>query len=379
MSALERHLPDDVREESGIPLYFNCIDAIRVLAALAVVIFHYHHFYLADYLDRASIPAKSSFPYAELLEPLFAHGDKAVELFWVISGFVFTHVYLRAPTSLKRFAMARFARLYPLHSFTLLGVAVLQWLSLMQAGHWQIYGNNTAWYFLFQLFMASHWTNLSQGLSFNGPIWSVSLEIGAYFVFFYALTTLRRFGIWAALVLMALSWGFSGGFGLRLPLVQTGVFFCAGYFFCGVALYFLFLQLARKTIYLSGAVLLFGAAGMVAAPLGFKAWTDVAYFCALILLAGLADRHFGARAARLRSIGNISYGLYLVHVPLQMGVLLFADIVFDGTRTFADHPATLPAYLAGSILCAIWAFRYLERPAGQYLRRAGGRRSEGLF
>ena len=45
---------------------------LRVLAALAVVVFHYHHFYLADQMARPDIPARSSFPYASLLGPLFA-------------------------------------------------------------------------------------------------------------------------------------------------------------------------------------------------------------------------------------------------------------------------------------------------------------------
>jgi peptidoglycan/LPS O-acetylase OafA/YrhL len=363
-----RNLRQD-RSQQDLPAYFNCIDAVRVLAALAVVVFHYHHFYLADQMARPDIPARSSFPYASLLGPLFAYGHMAVELFWVISGFVFTHVYLRAPTTLGRFAMTRFARLYPLHFATLLIVMILQWVSLNYVGHWQIYGNNTTRYFLFQLILGSHWTNLSLGLSFNGPIWSVSLEIGAYFLFFFALATLRRFRVWAALALVSLCWGLRVWPGTTLPLIQMGVFTCAGYFFCGVTLYFVFSRFAARPAYLVGIAGCFAAAGLVSLTPMLRGWTEATFSCAVVLLAGLLDMRLGEAGSKLRSVGNISYSLYLIHVPLQMGVLLSADVFFGGTRAFAMHPLTLPAYLIGSICCAIWAFRYFERPAGRYCRQ----------
>lgn len=362
----------DLQQEAvypGLPAYFNCIDAVRVLAALAIVIFHYHHFYLADYTDRPNIPAISSFPYASVLGLLFAYGYMAVELFWVISGFVFTHVYLRAPTSLGRFAVARFARLYPLHFATLLVVVILQWVSLNSVGHWQVYGNNTPWYFLFQLILGSHWTNLSLGLSFNGPIWSVSLEIGAYFMFFFALATLRRFRLWAALALVFLCWGLRVWPGTALPLIQMGVLTCAGYFFCGVVLYFIFSRFAAQPAYLVGIAGCFAAAGFVSLTSMLGEWTETTFSCAIVLLAGLLDLRLGKAGSKLRSMGNISYSLYLIHVPLQMGVLLFADVFLGGTRAFSAHPLTLPAYLTGSIVCATWAFRYFERPAGRYCRK----------
>ena len=361
--------PDTPGSGPQLPAYFNCIDALRVLAALGVVIFHYHHFYLTDYLARPDLPETDVFPFAPALGWVYDNGYLAVELFWVISGFVFMHVYDSKPTSLRRFALARFARLYPLHLAMLLTVAVMQWISLSQAGHWQIYGNNTLRYFLFQLVMGSHWTHLTSGLSFNGPIWSVSLEIGAYFVFFAALGTLRRFRLLAALLLVSVSWGLPVWPDMMLPLVQTGVFTCAGYFFSGVSLYFVFCFLAARPGLLLGLACGSAVLGWVLYVPGLKGWSLLAASAALILVAGLADIRLGDAGGWLKSMGNISYGLYLVHVPLQMSVLILADLFFDGTRSFAAHPATLPVYLVGSILASVWAFRWIERPARRYLRR----------
>ncbi|MEM0944837.1 MAG: acyltransferase family protein, partial [Pseudomonadota bacterium] len=116
------------------PRTFHLLHGARGVAALAVVIFHYNHFYLADHTARDALPAVEAYPYAAILAPIYQHGDFAVELFWVISGFVFAHAYLNRPTSPWRFAVARVARLYPLHLLTLLLVAGLQAASLAFAG-----------------------------------------------------------------------------------------------------------------------------------------------------------------------------------------------------------------------------------------------------
>ena len=134
------------------PSYFAWLDGLRGVAALIVVIFHYHHFYLADWRDRPNIPKPDQFPFSGALLPIYEHGDYAVQLFWVISGFVFAHVYFRRNTNLQGFIMARFARLYPLHFATLMIVLFLQWFSISKVWQWQIYGNNDARHFALQLF-----------------------------------------------------------------------------------------------------------------------------------------------------------------------------------------------------------------------------------
>ena len=63
------------------------------------------------------------------LPNLAAKGYLGVELFFVLSGFILSHVYLHAFAekrfSYRGFLWARIARVYPLHIFTLLGVMAL--------------------------------------------------------------------------------------------------------------------------------------------------------------------------------------------------------------------------------------------------------------
>lgn len=90
---------------------------------------------------------------------------------------------------------------------------------------------------------------------------------------------------------------------------------------------------------------------------------------ALILGFALLDMAALPAPAGLRGLGKISYSLYLVHVPVQMVWLLGADLWLDGSRNFAEHPATLPIYAAVSLTLAWLAHARIEQPANMALRQ----------
>lgn len=357
---MEHSKPDSLQR-------FFWVDALRGVASLLIVVFHYHHFYLKDAYDRPNIPDIQSFPYGENIWPLYSHwAANAVELFWIISGFVFAHVYFSRPTSAREFFIARFARLYPLHFLTLIIVAVLQVISFSNVGHWQIYANNDARHFVLQIFMSANSTTLSRGLSFNGPIWSVSLEIFVYLIFFLSLAKIRKYPTSVSALLAASSWIIAMS-GLKdLPLIRTSVFLCSGYFFLGTSLYAI---LQRKnfsnTILIS--VLSIGIA-LLGGWFGSDHLIITGVSLSLLSVAVKADATFPNLGKKLQSLGDMSYSLYLVHVPLQMIWLLVADYFFGGTRAFADSALTLPAYMLLSITVAHMAHRYFERPLGRAIR-----------
>jgi peptidoglycan/LPS O-acetylase OafA/YrhL len=85
---------------------------LRGIAALWVVLYHY----TAQYFPNLDITN-----YTQVI----GKGYLAVDIFFMLSGFVMTHVYHRAfsesiTNNYKNFLVARFARLYPLHVFILL-------------------------------------------------------------------------------------------------------------------------------------------------------------------------------------------------------------------------------------------------------------------
>lgn len=210
------------------------VDLLRGLAALAVLICHYRWFF-------ARVPGEwrtdISLPGYSFLWPIYDHGELAVPLFWILSGFVFAIAYGRfgKGLSLWQFWLRRFARLYPLHFLTLLIVAGLQAVSMGVFGAWQVYGNNDLPHFLLHLFFASNWFTMES--SFNGPIWSVSIEELIYFVF---LIYMKRFGLNLPVALGIAFVSFAVERLTHSPVALCGALFFAGVSFAMVRTDWLF-------------------------------------------------------------------------------------------------------------------------------------------
>jgi peptidoglycan/LPS O-acetylase OafA/YrhL len=208
----------------------NGIEVLRFLCAIAVILTHYHLFFQ---LGTWHAVAQTTYPLYAILSPAYDGGHWAVEFFWVISGFIFYWRYAELvqsrQTGAREFAVRRISRLYPLHFVTLLAVAVGQYVYFRNHSQAFIFPDNSANAFSFQLLLASNW--FTQDLSFNAPIWSVSVEILTYAAFFLVV---RRFGSnpFIALGVGLLSWTL-----LKLwpRSPSQSVFECGLFFFLGGA------------------------------------------------------------------------------------------------------------------------------------------------
>lgn len=165
---------------------FYLLDILRGLASFSVLIWHYQHFFFRN----CKLPARFDRgiqPGYVILKPLYEHGDLAVYLFFILSGFIFFHIYSEGisskSVSLKTFVSNRLSRLYPLHLITLLLTAALQLGYHRLFNSYFVYEFNNLKHFLLQLSFASFW-GMQDGHSFNGPIWSVSVEVLLYIMFF---------------------------------------------------------------------------------------------------------------------------------------------------------------------------------------------------
>ena len=85
-------------------------------------------------------------------------------------------------------------------------------------------------------------------------------------------------------------------------------------------------------------------------------------FCAIE--AAERGHHFHA----VRWIGDNTYGTYLWHVPLQIGILTILDH-FAISRSIALSPAFFVGFMALVIALARVSFLYFERPARGKLRQ----------
>ena len=350
------------------------IELLRFTAALAVLVWHFQNFWLPG--SATEVFSRSAQPYAWLLAPFYLYGQAGVQLFWCISGFIFTWKY-QVPihernVSFGRFAWWRLSRLYPLHLATLLIVAGLNTVYFWHHGEYFVYQTNNLKHFLLQLAFASQW-GFQDDNSFNGPVWSVSVEIPVYLLFFF-LTRRWRGSFWtdAAVVVLA-SIAYQT---LRQGAhVKLEIFGAITFFYLGAATYRLWVwaladAVRQRWTTWSAAVAVMAMCAAVALHVLKMAGAGLAMFPAAILFVQLAVRPASRSAAKtMEFIGNLTYASYMTHFPLQIAMVLGFEAM--GAR-LADYFATwwlLPLYLGIVMVLAPAVYFGFERPAQAWMRR----------
>jgi peptidoglycan/LPS O-acetylase OafA/YrhL len=347
------------------------IELLRFVCACAVLLWHYQHFSYIAHQAHDFDPTRQ--PFYAALSFLYRYGLYGVQVFWCISGFIFFWKYGAAIAARRigpgRFFLLRWSRLYPLHLATLLLVALLQ--ALYFAGHqyYFVYRDNSLSSFALQLGLASHWLYPLTGFSFNGPIWSVSLEVLAYLCFF-ALARFAGAGArvtLAALLAAGLAWRYCDW-----PLLE-----CLLYFYLGGALALGYQAVAgwppaaRRGLH--------GALAALLALVCAASWLRPVPGTTVLLLATPlviwlllhAVRPRGAGVSRwLGGLGNLTYGSYLLHFPLQIGVGLLCGAL--GVTVPWYSRAFWLGFMAAVLLLAWASHRYFELPMQQALRRRLG-------
>jgi peptidoglycan/LPS O-acetylase OafA/YrhL len=174
-----------MKKINSTPKHFYSLDALRGVAAISVIVWHWQHFFYNG--ATSAIYNIGAQPFYFIFFPFYHRGYLAVDLFFSLSGFIFFWLYAENINNKQinglKFFILRFSRLYPLHLLTLLVVLVGQIISKSYTGNFIIFPYNDAYHFILNIFLASHW-GLQKGFSFNAPIWTVSVEVLMYFLFF---------------------------------------------------------------------------------------------------------------------------------------------------------------------------------------------------
>ncbi|WP_206542414.1 acyltransferase family protein [Sphingomonas sanguinis] len=349
------------------PPRYTYLDLVRGLAAFSVILVHYRWFYATAPGDWGT-SFSSTMPLRDILRPFYDHGGFAVQLFWLLSGAVFVIRYGGAPFDSKRFWIWRFARLYPLHIATLLLITAIQLVSLHITGRTTVYGNFDLYHFALQLVMASAW-GLERGDSFNAPIWSVSVEILIYIVFFAYARTMRP--TLARQLLMALV------FSLIWIMLRSRWAQCGSLFFLGGALP-LALVVGEKIASRLARLVAFSVFPVTCIAL----WTvstrleiyvpDIAYYYTLLpslMVTTLAcDATMPALPHGMRWIGGSTYATYLMHMPILIAMKIVLDLRADRLDILAS-PVMLLVYASTVIGTAVLVHRLFERKMQHAIQR----------
>ena len=347
------------------------LELMRFACALSVLVWHYQHFY---YVGGQPVGfSREAQPWFALLQPLYHHGFLGVQAFWCLSGFIFFWKYAQPVSQGRvggwRFAVLRFSRLYPLHLITLLAVAGLLVLYRQRAGSGAdfVYGNNDALHFVLQLFMVSDWASGFEW-SFNGPIWSISIEILVYAIFF----GLCRLGLtrwWHAVAVIGVS-----GIIYALKLTMHPVVLCLFFFYLGGLTQLAHQALASRPAAQRRAVLgattlalMAGSAMALADMLRPMVYVALATRAAVLALLAWVQPRSAGTAGWITLLGNTTYASYLIHFPLQL--LLAATLgPHLAERLPLDSPLWLLGYLVIVFGLSALVYRWIELPAQDRLR-----------
>ncbi len=318
------------------------LDALRGLAALAVVLFHYTTRYGELYGHRGALPF--DLPW----------GHFGVQLFFGISGFVIFMTLERTRT-LADFAVSRFSRLYPAYwaAMLLTGGAVLA------AGMDELALSPAA--FAANATMLQGFAGLD---SVDGVYWTLAVEL-AFYLAMALLWRLRLLGRIEPLLIfwMSLHWiwtfaprllGVEPSWLLGALLIQQHIPFFA----IGIAAYRLRAGAGRRW----PAAVIAAAWATVAACDGFV-HAEVAAIAAVTLLAVALRGLPPLRFPPLVWLGAISYSLYLIHQ--YIGFALLGRLEGAG---LSPGPAILVT-LAAALLIASAVTLTVERPALNAIRR----------
>jgi len=397
------------------PAEIKALSGARAFPPLILVLYHFceGHGYRGNFVFDAIV----------------AKGYLWVEFFFILSGFILTHVYgSRSPSpppgeragvrgwlqrarlidpltlalspqggegnfSYLNFLRARLARLYPLHLFMLfviLGLVVALRALASAGGYVSIYdlpyhAMNTWPSFIANLFLVQAW-NILPYLTWNGASWFVSVEFLLCLLFPLYLF-LSRGGALRGAVLIVVGGGVlnylaqTSGHGLDLTF-HNGIFRGMAGFAIGVGLSMIYRSaMARGWGELPEGLYSFAQLAAVLLLLDAiyrSQWAHKpADIYVALAMAGLIftlafDRGFAARALGTRPVlklGEWSYAIYMGQTAWLQFIRYLEQRWYPGAD---PHAILWIEPLALLVVCVAWGALlaiFIEQPANRFLRR----------
>jgi peptidoglycan/LPS O-acetylase OafA/YrhL len=328
------------------PAFIPILESLRGVSALLVACYHI-----------------SSYPlFAKLgLGELLAKAYLSVDLFFVLSGFVMSHVYLdkiRSTQNLFEYLWLRAGRVWPLHLITALPFAVFfaarAWESKMVAG------------FAANIFLLQATPIVSNPTALNFPSWSVSAEAVCY-AFFGAIqlaVSARgwRFAVNTLIIVASLAYCLFTMEGSLNNLTLTHGFARGALgFFLGVIAFELHELFLRRR-----AVWRYSLISVICVSVGVGASDLVWPFVFAVVVGILATSSTippWAVSAIPMWLGRISYSTYLNHV-------LVASLLLKLTWLSTLQPVVAFALIIAVLCCASsLSYRLVEKSCRDWFRR----------
>ena len=363
---------------------FFLLDLSRAMAAICVVLQHYQHFYFVAPHTYVENFTRSQQPFYNLIEPAYKFGSVAVQFFFILSGFIFFMFYKKKIENKKinfnTFLSLRLSRLYPLHLLTLLAMLVFQKLYFFLNSEYFVYPGNDLKNFILHFFLIQEW-GFKSSWAYNAPAWSISVELFLYISFFLIslfyiknlfqsfISIIVVFFLYCIIqpeiahLIIGIILFYYGGFTFYLYLKIRDLlmskfknFFLIFLIFLNIIIFgrflnSLFLEMQLSIIDLTGdrlMILLY----FVKFPL-------------IIINLSILQFYFKNLGKSFQIFGDISYTIYLVHLPIQ---LLFSMIDKNLIKINFDNNFIFILFFLTIFIISIIVYKFFELPLKNLLR-----------
>jgi peptidoglycan/LPS O-acetylase OafA/YrhL len=335
------------------------IELFRGIAALMVLTFHYAYFFTSE------------LSFLNFLQT-------GVDLFFIVSGFVFAPLILSGNIAIKPYLIRRFFRIYPLYL-----ISLLLYYGFAPDDPQKIT------FFIDHLFFLQTTSSIQEATFFNGVTWTLPIEVEYYLLVpFLALLTVRNINTIYIVLIVA--------FLLKEILIITSTeasnpnlstilnFHLPGFlieFMVGILLFKFYVKYKDKKIPLMfhvliiiiAIILLYGLSvlflsheseeitnGNLLFKSYFRFWCAISYAILLFPFLLLIN-HKSILYNVYMFMGNISYGVYLFHMLIPK-VLNYLDYNITG---FIGYFTCLIL----TVILALITYYLIENPARIFGRK----------
>lgn len=374
--------------------YLHNLTALRGMAAILVAVLHFHFFLgpVVPYND------------AGIIDKFYL----MVDLFFILSGFIMCYVYESSFSqkierkNYKTFIIARFARIYPLHSITL-GAEILIFLFILLIGKFGILPAHFQHLYRLDAIPVQLTFLQTVGIfnfdTFNAPAWSLSAEWWAYILFPFLFFFFRKVGYknWVmGLLIVVFGW-------LSIEFILSGMEPFMEYppdpnkqtldvnwhygtfrgiigFIAGMVVWQLYTRQKIKSMLGNGWALLFLIIlSTVSMYVKFYDTITVLLFACIILSSAYGSKNTDAFYSWKiwRKLGQWSFSIYMwhmiiIHLILVCFISRRIEPIQGLLRPFRNgYPVALLLVLFLILTCFIgWlSFKYIETPTRKWINK----------
>ncbi len=372
--------------------YIKGFDGLRAVAILWVMFGH-----ISSTLNWS---AENSVHKAFLL--LTNMGWVGVQLFFVLSGFLITQILLRSRSHkhyFKNFYIRRSLRIFPIYYFALFIFFIIIPIFFVQPTWFANASENQIWYWLY----LQNWIRPFSEQGALAPLWSLAIEEQYYLIwpmlvlflnekklklvclFMIVSAPIFRFSLYQVMPMwfsdidnIAKSSAYNFTFA-RWDAIAIGSF---------IGIYFYqentiaLKKWATKLLLLLSAVVLVQIAFMsnftsVSEGIGIFNQTTAAliFGCIIVIIASSQEKNWHINILELKvlkSIGKVSYSMYIFHLPLSILWINYWSPVIDSYSSITKILIVLAHYFTLVLLVYLLAkisWKFFESPILKYKQR----------